>query len=156
MLLRRWRRTGILQRGVLGYVLPQLLFLLSYGVFHCSILMRVVIVFRDITYVIIIFYSWHLVICEHFGRMCGTIDPESCIRWVLGFGIKAGYDRVEAYDCHKKQKFNLRMTYWWSIHDFLNFLWMAHSWKFDLSHMRQGCRLFLSWLQKKDMLFRLS
>jgi hypothetical protein len=26
---------------------------------------------------------------------------------------------VEAYDCHKKQKFNLRATYLWSIHDFL-------------------------------------
>jgi hypothetical protein len=27
------------------------------------------------------------------GRMCGTIDPGSCIRRVLGFGIKTGYDR---------------------------------------------------------------
>jgi hypothetical protein len=27
-----------------------------------------------------------------FGHMCGTIDPGSCIRWVLGFGIKTGYD----------------------------------------------------------------
>jgi hypothetical protein len=26
---------------------------------------------------------------------------------------------VEAYDCHKKQKFNLRAAYLWSIHDFL-------------------------------------
>jgi hypothetical protein len=25
--------------------------------------------------------------------MCGTIDPGSCIRWVLGFGTKTGYDR---------------------------------------------------------------
>jgi hypothetical protein len=24
--------------------------------------------------------------------MCGTIDPGSCIRWVLGFGIKTRYD----------------------------------------------------------------
>jgi hypothetical protein len=24
--------------------------------------------------------------------MCTTIDPGSCIRWVLGFGIKIGYD----------------------------------------------------------------
>jgi hypothetical protein len=24
--------------------------------------------------------------------MCGTIDPESCIRCVLDFGIKIGYD----------------------------------------------------------------
>jgi hypothetical protein len=28
-----------------------------------------------------------------FGHMCGTIDPGSCIRLVLGFGIKTGYDR---------------------------------------------------------------
>jgi hypothetical protein len=28
-----------------------------------------------------------------FGRMCGTIDPGSCIRWVHGFGIKTGYDK---------------------------------------------------------------
>jgi hypothetical protein len=31
-----------------------------------SVSLRVAIVFRDITYVIIILYSWHLVICEHF------------------------------------------------------------------------------------------
>jgi hypothetical protein len=41
-------------------------FLWSYGVFHCSVSLRVIIVFRDITYVIIILHSWHLVICEHF------------------------------------------------------------------------------------------
>jgi hypothetical protein len=64
LLKRRW--IGILRWGVLGYVLPQLLFLWSYRVFHYSILLRVMIVFRDITYVIIILHSWHLVICEHF------------------------------------------------------------------------------------------
>jgi hypothetical protein len=70
-LLLRWRRwTGILQRGVLGYVLPRLPFLWSHGVFHCSILLRVVIVFRDLTYVKIILYSWHLVIYEHFLAVC--------------------------------------------------------------------------------------
>jgi hypothetical protein len=26
---------------------------------------------------------------------------------------------VDAYDCYKKQKFNLRAAYLWSIHDFL-------------------------------------
>jgi hypothetical protein len=66
LLLRRIRWIGILQWGVLGYVLPRLLFLWSYGVFRYSISLSVVIVFRDITYVIIILYSWHLVICEHF------------------------------------------------------------------------------------------
>jgi hypothetical protein len=48
-------------------VLPQLSFLWCYGVFHCSIPLRVIIVFGDSIYVIItILYSWHLVICEHF------------------------------------------------------------------------------------------
>jgi hypothetical protein len=27
-----------------------------------------------------------------FGHMSGAIDPGSCIRRVLGFGIKTGYD----------------------------------------------------------------
>jgi hypothetical protein len=66
LLLRRRRWTEILRWEVLGYVLPRLLFLWSYGVFRCSILFRVIIVFRDVTYVIIILYSWHLIICEHF------------------------------------------------------------------------------------------
>jgi hypothetical protein len=46
-------------------VLPRVSFLWSYGVFRYSVPLRVVIVFRDITYVIIL-YSWHLVIYEHF------------------------------------------------------------------------------------------
>jgi hypothetical protein len=67
LLLRRRGWTGILRRGVLGYVLPRLSFLLCYGVFHCSVPLRVIIVFRDTIYVIIsIRYSWHLVISEHF------------------------------------------------------------------------------------------
>jgi hypothetical protein len=31
-----------------------------------------------------------------FGHMCGTIELGSCIRWVLSFGIKTGYDRWPA------------------------------------------------------------
>jgi hypothetical protein len=38
------------------YVLPRLLFPWSYGVFRYSVLLKIVIVFRDITYVIIILY----------------------------------------------------------------------------------------------------
>jgi hypothetical protein len=64
LLRRRW--TEILWRGVLGYVLPRLPFLWSYGVFRCSVSLRVVIVLRDITYVIIILYSWYLVFWEPF------------------------------------------------------------------------------------------
>jgi hypothetical protein len=60
----RW--TGILWWEVLGYVLLWLSFLWCYGVFRCLVPLRVIIVFRDTTYVIIILYLWHLVICEHF------------------------------------------------------------------------------------------
>jgi hypothetical protein len=28
--------------------------------------------------------------------MCGTIDPGSCIRWVLGFGVKTGCDNEQS------------------------------------------------------------
>jgi hypothetical protein len=57
-LLPRWRGwTGILRRGVLGYVLPQLSFLWCYGVFRYFVPPRIIIVFRDTIYVIIILYS---------------------------------------------------------------------------------------------------
>jgi hypothetical protein len=81
LLLRRRRWTRILLRGVLGYVLPRLRFLWSYKVFHCSIPLRVVIVFIDITYnnnytLFMTFgYRWTL-----RGRMCGTIVPGSFIK----------------------------------------------------------------------------
>jgi hypothetical protein len=93
LLLRRWRWTGILRRGVLGYVSRRLPFLWCYGVFCCSISPRVTLVFKDINYVIIILYiydSWLSV--STIGRTCGTIDPGPYIRWVFGFGIKTGYD----------------------------------------------------------------
>jgi hypothetical protein len=67
LLLRRRGWIGILRRGVLDYVLPRLSFMWCYGVFRCSIPLRVVVVFRETIYVVIIIcYSWHLVICEHF------------------------------------------------------------------------------------------
>jgi hypothetical protein len=67
LLLRRRGWTGILRRGVLGYVLPRLSFLWCYVVFCYSVPLRVVIVFRDTIYVIIIIlYSWYLDFCEHF------------------------------------------------------------------------------------------
>jgi hypothetical protein len=66
LLLRRRGWTEILRWGVLGYVFPRLSFLWCYEVFRCFVLLRVIIVFRDTTYVIIILYSWHLIICEHF------------------------------------------------------------------------------------------
>jgi hypothetical protein len=66
LLLRKRGWTRILRWGVLGYVLPRLSFICCYGVFRCSVPLRVVIDFRDTTYVIIILYSWHFVSCEHF------------------------------------------------------------------------------------------
>jgi hypothetical protein len=66
LLLRRRRWIGILRRGVPGYVFPRLSFMCSYGVFRYFVLLRVIIVFRDITYAILILYLWHMVICEHF------------------------------------------------------------------------------------------
>jgi hypothetical protein len=92
-MLRRRRWTRILRRRVLCYVLSWLPFLWSYGVLRYSISLRVIIVFRDITYAIIYFIRDIWFPKNPFGRMCGTIYPGSCIRWVLGFGIKTGYDR---------------------------------------------------------------
>jgi hypothetical protein len=95
LLLRRRRWSGILWWGVLGYVLPRLPFLWCYGVFRCSISSRVILVFKDIIYVINTLYTrdiWLSV--STFGRICGTIDHGSCIRWVLSFGIKTGYDKA--------------------------------------------------------------
>jgi hypothetical protein len=93
LLLRRRRWAGILRRGVLGYTSPQLPFLWCYGVFCCYISPRVTLVFKDIHSVITILYIYDIWLSvSTFGPMCGIIDPGSCIRWVLGFGIKTGYD----------------------------------------------------------------
>jgi hypothetical protein len=44
-------------------------------------LFRVILVFKDIIYVIIILYTHDIWLSvSTFGHMCGTIDPESCIR----------------------------------------------------------------------------
>jgi hypothetical protein len=62
-------------------MLPRLPFLLCYGVFRYYVSLRVTLVFKDIIYIIIILYIrdiWLSV--STFGRMCGTIDPGSCIR----------------------------------------------------------------------------
>jgi hypothetical protein len=105
LLLRRRRWTGILWRWVLGYVLPRLSFLWCYGVFHCSFSLRAILVFKDIIYVIIILYIrdvWLSV--TTFGRMCGTIDPGSFIRWVLSFGMKTRYDSSGPNHCPAHQR----------------------------------------------------
>jgi hypothetical protein len=94
LLLRRRRWTRILW-WVLCYVLPRLPFLWCYGVFRCSVSLRVVLVFKDIIYVITILYIRDISLSvSTFGCMCGTIDPGSCIWWVLSFGIKSGMTRL--------------------------------------------------------------
>jgi hypothetical protein len=45
----------------------------SYGVMESFVVpfcKKVILVFRDIIYVINILYSWHLAICEHFMFVC--------------------------------------------------------------------------------------
>jgi hypothetical protein len=93
LLLRRRRWTGILQWGVLGYVLPRLPFLWSNGVFRYSVSLRVVIVFRDIIYVIIIPYSWHLVICDYFCPYVWNIWSWVMHTMSTWFWHKTGYDK---------------------------------------------------------------
>jgi hypothetical protein len=56
LLLRRRRWTVILWWGVLDYASPRLPFMWCYGVFRCSVSLRVVLVFKDIIYVTIILY----------------------------------------------------------------------------------------------------
>jgi hypothetical protein len=75
LLLRRWW-WRIHQRGVLGLHCPGCY---SCGVMESSTVLFckiVVLVFRDIIYVLIILYLYHLVICEHFwsdpGHTCNV------------------------------------------------------------------------------------
>jgi hypothetical protein len=93
MLLKKRRWTRIFRQWVLGYASPWLPFLWCYGVFCCSVSLRVILVFKYIIYVIIILYVYDIWLSmSNFDRMCETIDPGSCIRWVLDFVIKTGYD----------------------------------------------------------------
>jgi Holliday junction resolvase-like predicted endonuclease len=86
-------------------VLPRLPFLWCYGVFSCSISLRVVLVFKDIIYVIIILYIHDIWLSvSTFDRMCGTIDLVSCIRRVLGFGIKTRYDKRLAREAEEQRR----------------------------------------------------
>jgi hypothetical protein len=51
-----------------------------YGVLRCSTSLRVILVFKDIIYVIIILYIHYIWLSMSIGHMCGTIDPGSCIQ----------------------------------------------------------------------------
>jgi hypothetical protein len=94
VLLRRWRWTRILWRGVIGCALSWLLHLWGYGVFHCSILQESHLgllrhyLCNKYTLFVTFGYMWTLLV-----RMCATIDPGTYIWWVHGFGIKTGYGR---------------------------------------------------------------
>jgi hypothetical protein len=55
-------------------------FLWCYGVFRYSVSLRVVLVFKEIIYVITILYVYDIwLFVSAFGRMRGTIDPRLCI-----------------------------------------------------------------------------
>jgi hypothetical protein len=92
LLLRRRGWTGIPWWGVLGYVLPRLSFLRCYGVFRCSVPLRIIIVFRDTIYVIIILYSRYLVICEHFWPYVWNNWSWVIHMMSTWFSHKTGYD----------------------------------------------------------------
>jgi hypothetical protein len=48
-----------------------------------------------------------------FGRMCGTSDPGSCIRRVLSFSIKTGYDSASgSWPLHVRQWSGSWSTMW--------------------------------------------
>jgi hypothetical protein len=95
-LLLRWWWWRILRHGVLGYVLPQLLFLWSYGIFRRSSSSRVALVSNrhylcnKYSLFMIFGYLWTL-----YVRMCGINDPRAYMWWVLGFACKIGYDRSD-------------------------------------------------------------
>jgi hypothetical protein len=62
-------------------VLPQLLFLWCYVVFRYFISLRVILVFEDIIYVIVVLFIRDILLSvSAYVLMCGTIDPRSCIR----------------------------------------------------------------------------
>jgi hypothetical protein len=47
---------------------------------------RVVFILRDIIYIIIILYSWHLAICEHFMCVCRINDHgQTCNEFLILF-----------------------------------------------------------------------
>jgi hypothetical protein len=45
--------------------------------------------------------------------MCGTIDPGSCIRWVLDFGIKTGYDSVQHEEGSSSKGIYVLLSFLW-------------------------------------------
>jgi hypothetical protein len=99
LLLKKWRWTEILQREVLGYALPRLLFLWCYGFFRCSVSLESRLVFEDIICVINILYSWHLAICEHFLSVCGINDPGHTCDEYLVLLAKSGMTEVVTELC---------------------------------------------------------
>jgi hypothetical protein len=90
LLLRRWI-WRILRWWVLGLCCLGC-FHVDYGAFRCSAFVRVVLIFEDIIYVILILYSWHLAICEHFLSVVWNKWSWEHMRWVFGFVCKIGSD----------------------------------------------------------------
>jgi hypothetical protein len=73
---------------------PWLSFLWCYGVFRSFVPLWVIIVFRDTIYImIIILYSWHLVICEPFWPYVWNNWSWAVHTMSTWFWFKTGYDR---------------------------------------------------------------
>jgi hypothetical protein len=84
----------------------RLSFLWCYGVFRCSVPLRVIIDFRDTIYVIIIIlYLWHLFVCEYFWSyvwnnwswVMYTMSTWFCHKnWVWQWGLSVVSKRTSA------------------------------------------------------------
>jgi hypothetical protein len=82
----------------------------SCGVMEFSAVLfrkRVILVFRDIIYVINIIYSWYLVICEHFWSVCGINDPRHTCDEYLVLLAKSGMTLLEEVGDHRGRLFCL-------------------------------------------------
>jgi hypothetical protein len=96
LLLKRWRWLWrILRRWVLGYALPQLLFLWHYGVFFCSISQESHLSLwrhhfcNKYTLFMTFGYQWTLYVC-----VCGINDPGHTCDEYLVLLAKSGMTEV--------------------------------------------------------------
>jgi hypothetical protein len=69
--------------------------------------------------------------------------------------LKQLWIEVEAYDCYKKQTFNLQAAYLWLVYDFKAYD-VFPGWSIHEPDMWFGHRLFLSNAWRQDQLLRLS
>jgi hypothetical protein len=63
-------------------------------------------------------FAPHIVWVQLNMGHCGSSDEVHTL-YTRIHELKELWNRVKAYDSHKKQKFTLCATYLWSIHDFM-------------------------------------